>query len=149
MLSALTPENFGAKETNPAPGWSPDKADPPPRGAQHDKQPRGESLWSVKGRRVISLALNLLLNVGPVVMVNRPWLRWQAVDLLEEIQLRGSHEEQEARNRCSSYQGVHILNPKYVEKILFSIDSDFRSSCSPGTVRSHYPQLKCFLHILE
>jgi hypothetical protein len=33
---------------------------------------------SQKGREVISLALNLLLNVGTGVMANRPWLQWQA-----------------------------------------------------------------------
>lgn len=45
--------------------------------------------------------------------------------------------------------GCAHVQPEYVEKILFSLDGDFISFCSSGTVRSHYPQVKGFLHILE
>lgn len=35
------------------------------------------------------------------MIANRAWQRWQLLDLLEEIQLRSSQEEQQAQNRCS------------------------------------------------
>lgn len=90
----------------------------PPK-VQRRAPSQGSSWWvgtenvaviSQRGRRVISLALNLLLNVGPGLMVDRAWLRWQAWDLREEIQLKSIQEEQEARNRCSGHQDVHTFN---------------------------------------
>lgn len=64
--ASTSPAREGVRTRSPG---GADKERPSPRG------PESTAVISQGGRRVISLALNLLLNVGALAMLNSPWPR--------------------------------------------------------------------------